>query len=383
MFADTLLFGVNVTEPSLSLDIEPFRSSLLRWFRHNGRELPWRNGYDPYHVWLSEIMLQQTQMERGVDYFRRWLRRFPDIVSVAGASSYEILKYWEGLGYYARARNLHKAAKVMAAEYGGAVPDEYETLLRLPGIGPYTAAAIASIAFNHDVVVVDANVERVFARLFDIDVPLKEKEAQRSIGHIARQLLPPGEARDFNQALMDLGGLVCTPKNPDCGNCPLCRHCSAYLGDFTDDRPVKKRRQKIIPIDMATGLLVKDGYIFIQQRHDNDIWGGMWEFPGGRLEPGETADEAVVREYREETGFQIEVCDFVTTVTHFHTKYKVTLHCFLCRLPSASTLPELHAAQNYHWVRQEQLDNFGFPAGHRKFIQFLRANRLEYLRREC
>lgn len=328
-------------------------------------------------------MLQQTQMERGVDYFNRWLRRFPDILSVARASSYEILKYWEGLGYYARARNLQRAAQIMAAEHAGRVPDTYEDLLRLPGIGPYTAAAVASIAFNRDIAVVDANVERIFSRLVDIDVPLKEKKAQQAIRGIARQLLPAGEARNFNQALMDLGGMICTPKNPDCGNCPISRHCSAYLGDFTHDRPIKKQPQKTIPIEMATGLLVKDGCIFIQQRHDNDIWGGMWEFPGGRLEPGESAEEAVVREYLEETGFGIEVCDFVTAVTHFYTKYKVTLHCFICRLPGASTLPELHAAQHYHWVKQDQLDNFAFPAGHRKFIQFLRANRLEYLRREC
>ncbi|MBM9603251.1 A/G-specific adenine glycosylase [Desulfopila inferna] len=367
----------------MNIHVQSFQSALLRWFRNNGRKLPWRKNYDPYQVWLSEIMLQQTQMERGVVYFERWLKRFPDVVSVASATSYEILKYWEGLGYYARARNLHKAAKLMVLHYNGSIPHEYRELLNLPGIGPYTASAIASIAFNQDVVVVDANVERVFARIFDIDSPLKSRGVHEQITALARDLLPPGDARNFNQAVMELGGIVCTPKNPDCGNCPVAGQCHAYLGDFVEDRPLKKKPQKLIRIEMATALLVKNGHIFIQQRLDDDIWGGLWEFPGGRLKDGELPEEAVLREYEEETSFKVEICRKITEITHYYTKYKVILHCYLCRLPGESLLPNLQAAQKYHWVTSDHLGNYGFPAGHRKFIEYMRIVSPDLLAREC
>ncbi|MEE4243652.1 MAG: A/G-specific adenine glycosylase [Desulfopila sp.] len=356
----------------MEFDISLFQYRLLRWFRNFSRDLPWRRTYDPYHVWLSEIMLQQTQMERGVAYFERWLKRYPDIQAVARSSSYEILKYWEGLGYYARARNLHKAARLMHSEYEGRVPCEYDELLKLPGVGPYTASAIASIAYNADIPVVDANVERVFARIFDIDEPLKSKGVHQKIMKIAWEMLPSGEARNFNQALMDLGGMICTPRNPDCGNCPVIKECAAYAGNFVEERPVKNTKQVTIPIEMATGMLCKNGHIFIQQRRDDDIWGGLWEFPGGRVERGETPEEALLREYWEETRFTVEIREKITTVTHFYTRYKVTLHCYLCCLPGESMLPALHAAQKYHWIQKDQLENYAFPAGHRKFIDFLK-----------
>lgn len=365
------------------VDVGSFQSGLLRWFENNGRELPWRESYEPYHVWLSEVMLQQTQMERGIAYYKRWLKRFPDIQSVARAGSYEILKYWEGLGYYARARNLHKAAQLIDSQYDGELPKSYEELLRLPGIGPYTAAAITSIAFNDDIPVVDANVERVFARVFDIDKPLKSKGVHAEICEIAKVLLPQGEARDFNQALMDLGGMICTPQNPDCAVCPVSRHCLARLGDFVKDRPVKKKPQQLIHIEMATGLLVRNGHIFIQQRLDNDIWGGLWEFPGGRLLEKELPENAVVREYLEETRFKVELCKKITTVVHFYTKYKVTLHCYQCRLLQQSVVPDLQAAQAYHWIKEDQLDNYGFPAGHRKLIEHIRQSCPKILVNEC
>ncbi len=367
----------------VDIDILSFRSSLLRWFRRSARPLPWRNTYDPYHVWLSEVMLQQTQMERGVTYFNRWLLRFPDIESVAEATSSEILKYWEGLGYYARGRNLHKAAQLLMVKYNGELPRNYDELLQLPGIGPYTAAAVASIAFNQDIPVVDANVERVFARLFDIDRPLKGKGVHAGIVNMAEKLLPSGEARKFNQALMDLGGLICTPRNPDCAVCPVASHCEAYQGNFVEDRPIKKAKQPLIEIEMATGLLLHQGHIFIQQRHDNDIWGGLWEFPGGRLKSEESPEKAVKREYREETGFTVEICSKVTTVVHFYTKYRVILHCFRCRLNQESNLPDLKAAQAYHWVKDDQLDHYGFPAGHRKYIDYVRQTCPHILTSEC
>ena len=352
-------------------EISSIRQALVDWFGKTGRDLPWRRDYNPYHVWISEIMLQQTRMDRGIFFFKRWLERFPDIRELAAAEEREILKYWEGLGYYARARNLHKAARMMVERYSGDVPDSYEALLGLPGIGPYTAAAIASIAFNQDIAVVDANVERVFARLFDIDGPIKNSKIKKIIHQKALELLPSGTARVFNQALMDLGGLICTPKKPACAVCPVAEFCSALRAGRVHERPVVGPSGKTIPIEMATGVLTHRGLLFIQQRLADDVWGSLWEFPGGRLERGETPEDAVVREYREETGFAVEVVAGITTVIHHYMKYKVVLHGFSCRLTEECTEPVLHAAQDFRWVALQDLAHYGFPAGHRKLIEYM------------
>ena len=318
-------------------------------------------------------MLQQTQMDRGIAYFQRWIARFPDLASVAAASEQEILKYWEGLGYYARARNLHRAAQIMVERHGGQVPCEYALLRSLPGIGPYTAAAIASIACGQDVPVVDANVARIIARLYDLAEPVKSKGCRMRIENLAGALLPAGRARSFNQAMMDLGGLVCTPKNPACGRCPVAESCLARLRGTVADRPVAAGRKETVLIEMATAILCHEGKVFIQQRLADDIWGGLWEFPGGRLEDDEAAEDAVVREYREETGMNIAVCGRITAVTHFYTRYKVVLHCFSCRLTDDRFTIRLEAAQAYRWVFQEELAQYAFPAGHRKLLEHLAA----------
>jgi A/G-specific adenine glycosylase len=363
--------------------IETIRRRLLAWFRRTQRDLPWRQTYDPYHVWISEIMLQQTQMERGVAYFHRWISRFPDLAAVAAASEQEILKCWEGLGYYARARNLHRAARLLMDHYDGQIPCDYRTLQSLPGVGPYTAAAIASIACGQDVPVVDANVARILARLYDLEEPVKSAGCRQRIEALAAALLPPGKARAFNQALMDLGGLVCTPKNPDCHHCPLAEACLARLRGTVADRPVPAKRRETVLIEMATAILSNEGRVFIQQRLADDIWGSLWEFPGGRLEDGETPEEAVIREYREETGFEVEICGRITTVTHFYTRYKVVLHCFACRLVGSDTVARLEAARDCRWVSAGQLSEYGFPAGHRKLLEYLAVARPEFLVDPC
>ncbi len=363
--------------------VEPVQKILISWFKDNGRDLPWRKAYDPYCIWISEIMLQQTQMDRGVEYYTRWMNRFPDIAAVAEAQEDEILKLWEGLGYYARARNLHAAAKQLMAEHEGVMPCNPKELLSLPGIGPYTAGAISSIACNTDISAVDANVIRVYSRIFDIDTPVKESKTKKNIENIAIQLLPAGQARVFNQALMDFGGMICRPRQPLCGECPISSLCRANSRGTVEDRPILDKAKKTLVIEMATGMLEEEGRLFIQQRKSDDIWGGLWEFPGGRLEDGEAAEEAVVREYREETGFTVNVCKKITTVTHFYTRYKVILHCFSCKLGSRSPLPELTAAQQYKWVFPEEIKAYGFPAGHRKLLEYIDANCPELLNDPC
>lgn len=350
---------------------EHIQSLILGWFAVNGRSLPWRNSYAAYEVWISEVMLQQTQMERGVHYFNRWMERFPEVQAVAEAEEQEVLKYWEGLGYYARARNLQKAAKIMVKEHGCQVPSTYDELLRLPGIGEYTASAISSISYNQDYPVVDANVERVYARLFDIDQPLKEKETRVRMKLIARHLLPEGEARNYNQGLMDFGAVICKPKNPLCSDCFLNEFCLAHKRGCVDIRPVPSKKKEKILISMASGILEYQGNIFIQQRLEKDVWGGLWEFPGGEIEMGESAEEALVREFMEETEFSVEVIEKLPVVEHYYTRYKVVLQCFRCRFTgkrSELPVPRLHAAQQYRWVSVDQLSEYGFSSGHRKII---------------
>ncbi len=355
-------------------DIDDLQQSLLSWFSEHARDLPWRGSYNPYHVWISEVMLQQTQMERGVGYFLRWIQRFPDISSVAEADEQEIMKHWEGLGYYSRARNLHKTARILVDEYDGMIPDDYATLLDFPGIGEYTASAIASIGFNQDYPVKDANVERVYARLFDIDTPIKAKETVARVKSIAREMLPSGRARVFNQALMDFGALLCTPKNPACGACLLNHLCMAHIRETVAERPIVGKKEKQIVVEMVSGILVCNELIYIQQRLEKDVWGGLWEFPGGRPEVKEGRESALAREFFEETEIEIEVCSKLIDVVHYYTRYKVILHCYGCKLKNGSDelpVPLLHAAQQYRWIDVTEIDDYAFSAGHRKIINQL------------
>lgn len=357
-----------------------FTTLLLDWFAVHSRDLPWRRDYDPYAVWVSEIMAQQTQMDRVVDYFGRFMALFPDVASLAAAPEDAVLKAWEGLGYYSRARNLHAAAKSVMTEHGGRFPEELPDIRALPGIGDYTAGAIASIAYGVDAVAVEANVLRVLARVCDIDAPVKEPAGKARVLEAARSLLPPGRAREYNQALMELGGLVCRPKNPDCPACPVAGVCQARHLGIVADRPVLTKTKDITPLLVATGVLVQAGRVFIQKRLPAGAWGNLWEFPGGRIEDGETPDAAIVREYAEETAFATEVTTKLAVIRHGYTTYRVTLHCFLLRLAGsldAAVLPSpvLTAAQESLWVAPDELSHFAFPAGHRKLIDQL-ANSL-------
>ncbi|GAB6191632.1 A/G-specific adenine glycosylase [Desulfocastanea catecholica] len=352
--------------------------SLLQWFRIINRDLPWRRTYNPYHVWISEIMLQQTQMDRGVAYFLRWISRFSDVQAVATAEEQEILKYWEGLGYYARARNLHKAAKVIVGEFGGEVPCEYQRLLTLPGIGPYTAAAIASVAGNFDVPVIDANVARVYTRLFNIDTPVKEQKTQKRLSEIAENLLPKGQARAYNQALMDFGGLVCTPKKPHCAKCPVAASCRALHAGTVAERPLLGPKKNIITVHRVAGLIRWQEKVFIQQRKAGDVWGGLWEFPGGEIAAGEPGAQ-VVSEILQDTGLSVALVKPLTRVMHQYTHHKIILHCFLCTLEGEKTEPVLRSACNSRWIFLDQLNQFAFPAGPRKLIEYIRARQPELL----
>ena len=235
-----------------------FRKDLLSWFAENRRPLPWRADYTPYRTWIAEVMMQQTQMDRGVQYFLRWMERFPDVAAVAAAPEEDLLKAWEGLGYYRRARNIQAAARVIMERHGGNFPTSYADILALPGVGPYTAGAIASTAYNEEVPCVDGNVERVLSRVFDIDTPVKEEPAKSRIRELAQALIPKGEARNFNQGLMELGALVCR-KKPECERCPLAGLCeSRHLG-IQNERPVPGKKAAVTQIEVVSGCSCMKG----------------------------------------------------------------------------------------------------------------------------
>lgn len=349
--------------------------TLLRWFGEHKRDLPWRYDYDPYHVWVSEIMLQQTQMERGVAYFKAWLKKFPTVYDVAKATEQDVLLAWEGLGYYSRARNLHKAAKIIVEEYSGCVPDTPEALMTLPGIGEYTAGAISAIAFKKDVIAVDANVERVFSRIFDVALPPKSPVAAGFIRQSADALLPEGYAREYAQSLMEFGALICK-KKPLCEACPLKSWCASFTLGIVHERPVRGKPVPITALQVVTGVLLHGGRVFIQKRLNTGGWAGLWEFPGGRIEPNEEPETALIREFHEETGFMVKADAFLGTVSHSYTRYKISLHCYLCHLEVENTptvadfpLPELSAATDYRWEEIANLTQYPLPALHRRLFE--------------
>ncbi len=262
-----------------------FSDQLLKWYKQHARSLPWRNTKDPYAIWISEVILQQTRINQGISYYYRFLDAFPDVQSLAEAGEAEVLRCWQGLGYYSRARNLHAAAKQVVKEHGGVLPRTSAELMRLKGIGPYTAAAIASIAFNETVPAIDGNVMRVLARYFAIEEVIETSKGKKVFYETAKQLIPTCCAGDFNQAMMDFGSLVCKPVSPDCNECMFNGHCLAYLTNSIDQLP--RKRKKKLPIQRFFHYFViqngtdgtREPCVYVKQRHESGIWQNMYEFP--------------------------------------------------------------------------------------------------------
>ncbi len=307
---------------------EDFSSLLINWYKLNARSLPWRGHSDPYAIWVSEIMLQQTRVDTVIPYFQRWMSSFPDIPALAAASEDEVLLAWEGLGYYARARAMHRAARLLQQEHGGQLPADFDKLLKLPGIGAYTAAAIASIAFGQDHAVVDGNVKRVLARVLPYTRPVNTPAAEKELQLTARSLLPAGNAGDHNQAVMELGALVCLPRNPRCMDCPLTGICAAFSENRQSDLPVMKEKAPGPHLVVTAGILSRNGRVLIAKRPSSGLLGGLWEFPGGKVEAGETHAAALARELQEELGIQASVAGLLGTYRHAYTHFSVTLHAY-------------------------------------------------------
>ena len=445
------------------------KSKLLPWFAVNRRDLPWRRNRTPYRVWVAEIMLQQTRVDTVIDYYRRWMKSFPSWRVLARAPQADVLKAWEGLGYYSRARNLHAAAKIITGEYNGNLSkawknppqsslspalklrrkggvgetvskvrkkssekfqgleepdlphlrkcgrspkwggkgDSYaqnierhlrglseiekkevfpaeaqrtqrfskpaasalrtlrlsgespvqpleQFLQKLPGIGAYTAAAIASLAFGEDSAVVDGNVIRVLCRLFAFGGDPKTVEGKKKMQNWADELMVEGRAGEYNEAMMELGALVCLPKTPKCSDCPLQSICAAFVKGKPDAYPVMKKKKKVPHLVVGAAVTVnRKGEVMIAQRKQTDMLGGLWEFPGGKLEPGETIEECIARELKEELGINVEVGDFLMTVKHAYSHFTMTMHVYFTKIISGR--PRVIDCADYKWIKPSDL----------------------------
>jgi len=351
--------------------LNAFQADLPYWFDACARDLPWRRTRDPYLIWISEIMLQQTRVDQAIPYFHRFTSAFPTVEALAAASLDDVLQIWEGLGYYARARNLHRAARHIAeTSPEGQIPDTHAEILKLPGIGQYTAAAVLSIAFDRPYAVLDGNVARVLARVFAFTDDLKSTGGKKALRTHADALVPSRRPGRYNEAMMELGATVCTPTAPRCPACPLRPVCTAFAQGDPVAYPVVKTKAPIPHYPIAVGLVRNDdGLILIQKRPENGLLGGLWEFPGGKQESGESLEETCVRELREELGIEVEVADLFHRLAHAYTHFRITLHAFTCTLKIGTARSKL--GQPVRWVQLGELRNLAFPRANRRLIDRL------------
>jgi A/G-specific adenine glycosylase len=309
---------------------------LLDWYKTNKRDLPWRRTKDPYRTWVAEIMLQQTRVDTVIPYYERFLKRFPDVRVLARARVDDVLKAWENLGYYSRARHLHEAARVVVKQFGGKIPAVMEDLRKLPGVGAYTAGAILSIAFGRRFAAVDGNVIRVIARLFAIEDPVDGSKAKNRIGEIAERLVPASEPGHHNQALMDLGSGICTPRSPACPTCPLAAVCKTRKKGIQESIPVKKMSAALPHREAAVALIRNDrDEILLIKRPGRGLLGGLWSFPGGVLKEGDVPAAGLRRSLREELGLKVIPGREMLSVEHGYSHFSVTVHVFACTIRGA------------------------------------------------
>jgi len=358
--------GLSLSPP---FDLTAFRTALLRWYRRNGRELPWRRPGDPYAVWISEIMLQQTTVTAVIPYFERFLTRFPTLVDLAAAEEEEVLRYWEGLGYYSRARNIHKAARKLVEEHAGEFPREVASLMRLPGIGRYTAGAIVSFAFDRPAPIVEANTLRLYARLLGYDGDPRSTAGQVLLWEFAEAVLPRKGAGKLNQALMDLGATVCTPREPTCGECPVRLFCRAAAEGRQQEIPRPVVRPEPTQVTEATLAVFRDDAVLLYRRNADERWAGLWDFP--RF-PAADSPGSVRRSLRESLearfGVSARIGPLLTELRHTVTRFRITLQCYLAEHQATT-----HAAEGeqLRWVSLEELADYPLSVTGRKFARLL------------
>jgi A/G-specific adenine glycosylase len=353
-----------------------FAEQLLAWYRKAQRDLPWRRIRDPYAIWVSEIMLQQTQVATVLGYYERWLRRFPTLQALATAPEGDVLHAWQGLGYYSRARNLQRAAQQVVSEHGGVIPRDVTALLALPGVGRYSAGAIASSAFEAAAPIVDGNVTRLLCRFFGLYGDTRKNPLKTTLWQLAERLIPDGKARDFNQALMEMGATCCTPKKPLCAQCPLAGQCHARKHDAVAQLPQAPVRPKITEERHIALLAHHRGRYLLEQRPtDAARWAGLWSFPTAPLTRDETAQQGL-RRLAKAAGLKIVEAKLLTSLTHSITRYRIELSAHRCAvhsLPSRSMAPR-KSVTTQCWVPIAELHRYALPSPHARIADSLRAS---------
>ena len=348
-----------------------FSTKILNWFDVHGRhDLPWQHNKTLYRVWVSEIMLQQTQVTTAIPYYEKFMARFPDVAALAKAPQDDVLQHWAGLGYYARARNLHKAAIQIMTEHDGQFPEEHESLVALPGIGRSTAGAILSLTLNQRHPILDGNVKRVLTRFGAIAGWPSNKKVEDVLWQLADKLTPQQRVDDYNQAMMDMGATLCTPRRLGCDYCPWRDSCAAYASGDPSGWPVVEERKPLPFQVIGIGVVINAvGEVLIDQRLEEGLLGGMWEFPGGKQEPGEAIEACVARELMEELGIVVSVGEALITLDHAYSHKNLQFVVHLCDWCSGD--PKPLASQQVRWVRPEQLKNYPFPAANARIIDAL------------
>ena len=344
--------------------------AILPWYSKHARQLPWRDNPDPYTVWISEVMLQQTRADTVIPYFERWMKQYPTIDSLASASQHEVLVIWEGLGYYSRARNLLRTAKIVMNEMGGKLPNDARSLRRFPGIGKYTAGAIASIAYGLDEPVIDGNISRVLSRVFSIRKSINSNSGKELLWQIAKSHLPPGKASEYNQALMELGATICTPRSPACHQCPLAQFCQANKKGIQEEFPIKKKKGEI-PFTIAAAAVIQYNHeILISRRPQDGLLGGMWQFPGCKLELEEEPTECLKREILRTIGVEIDIKEPMGVYNHAYTHFQVKLHAYWCELfIQKHQLPV--KTNTLHWIKPLELPKYPMGKIDRQIANFI------------
>jgi len=342
------------------------QTNLLRWFEKNGRDLPWRKTRDPYAIWVSEIMLQQTQVATVIPYYQEFLRSFPTVRHLSKADLSEVLKVWEGLGYYSRARNLHRASEIVVHHFRGKIPDNLKDLLSLPGIGRSTAGAILSFAYNKEAPILDGNIKRVLSRLFAISG--SKAKTEKILWGISESLIPKGHSNPFNQALMDLGSMLCIPKDPQCLRCPLRHLCKAKASGTPERYPSKVAKKKIPHITAISAVIQKDGRVLLNKRPPNGLLGGLWEFPNWKIEEKRRLRLRLrLRNHiKKEMGMNIEVEESIGVFHQTFSHFKLTLHVYHCQA--------LNRKGNGKWVRIKSLYSLPMSRLQRRIAETLRTD---------
>jgi A/G-specific adenine glycosylase len=353
------------------------RQRLASWFARHARDLPWRKSRDPFGIWVSEIMLQQTQVATVVPYFKRFLEAFPTVRRLAAADEQQVLRLWEGLGYYRRARDLHAAARRLVAEHGGAVPDDPAVFRRLPGVGRYTVGAVLSQAYDRRLPIIEANSQRVLCRLLGIRDDPRSPAVQHRLWQAARELLPRQGSGNFNQALMELGALVCTVAAPDCTACPLARHCAARRLDLQDQIPLRASAPEIVEVSEVAVVVRRGPRVLIAQRPSRGRWPGMWEVPHGTLADGETHEQAACRLLRELTGLEARLGAELLTIRHGVTRFRITMVCLEADYQAGTFASAFY--RRARWITPRQFSDLPVSVPQRRLARALTCARQQHL----